>query len=85
MANCDPTADRAIQRDLELARKLASEDLQNFCKNICSQSGCIYLLIYKNIWIALDKDPCPQCKDERCNNARRPFDEKDRLLILEKQ
>ena len=36
-------------------------------------------------WLALNKDPCPTCKESSCHNCGSKFDEPKRLIILKEK
>lgn len=60
----------------------------------CSELTCPYVRIAESFqvgfvgvgdpakWVVLDKDPCPNCSNERCTSRGSEFDEQDRLIIL---
>lgn len=36
-------------------------------------------------WVAINRDPCPKCDEERCpkcHNRGKPFDQSGRLVVL---
>lgn len=46
--------------------------------------GCPHLRfnVFLKSWIALGEDPCPDCKNERCENHGKEFKDQKRLVIL---
>ena len=46
--------------------------------------GCLKLRFnnFLNSWISLNEDPCPTCKNKKCHNHGKPFEQTKRLIVL---
>jgi len=55
-------------------------------KRYCWLNGerlvCPHLRGFNTCWIALNKDPCPNCDNIACHNQGKKFGEPDRLIIV---
>ena len=45
--------------------------------------ACHHLRCVERDWVALEKDPCPTCENTACHNQGRPFDQPNRLTIVQ--
>ena len=43
---------------------------------------CPHLRGFNFYWVALNKDPCPDCKNIFCHNQGIDFDRSDKLIIV---
>lgn len=64
-------------------RKFSSKDeLDAFFGTFIRLMNCSKIRISSSYWTTKDEDPCPTCKNERCENRGQPFKYQERLIIL---
>lgn len=69
-----------VKKGLERVNKSIKDQLWE--KGIRLQCAKIRFSTFLNCWISLDKDPCPECKTEKCLNHGKKFFHQKRLMIL---